>query len=208
MIGIILAHGKAQKMFDLHLTNWEAVFDKICVVCPLDDIVQYSGDVYSLGLSEHHGYWNCERMRYACELAARHENACILEYDTLVFNLPQPDDSLRGCGPRHDYNQDFGAPWYTHSPWITSRSKYDALSKYSVITGKHEYCDRWLAEACDILGIKPSPLESYYTPPCGYIRNSDEWKSMVIVAHSTNLSAIHGIKEEFLSKTISAIRKI
>jgi|688.fasta_scaffold02355_28 hypothetical protein len=208
MIGIILAHGKAQKMFDLHLPNWEAVFDKICVVCPLDDIVEYHSEVHSLGLSEHHGYWNCERMRYACQIASSYADACIVEYDTLIYNLPYTDDTLRGCGPMYDYEPNFVAPWFTHSPWMTTRENFNAISKYEVLEGKHEYCDRWLAEACVVLGIKPSNLESYYTPCCGYIRDANEWKNMVTSAHSKNLSAIHGIKEEFLSKTISAIRKI
>ena len=208
MIGIILAHGKAQRMFDLHLQNWEKVFKSICVVCPSDDVVQYSGDVHCIGISEHHGYWTCERMRYSCKLAAQHESACILEYDTLLYNLPQPDDTLRGCGPSYDNNPNFGASWYTHSPWITKQSNFDSLSSYGVIADKHEYGDRWLPEACEVLGIKPSSLDSHCTPCCGYIRNSDEWRNMVIAAHSKNLSAIHGIKEEILSKTISAIRQI
>ncbi len=208
MNGIILAHGKAQHIFDLHLQNWKRVFNHISVICPSDDIVDYDGEVHPLGLSEHHGYWNCERMRYACELSASYSDACIIEYDTLIYNIPQPDDTLRGCGPMFDYKPDFIAQWFMHSPWILSQSNFKRVSEYNVIEGKHEYCDRWLAEACVVLGINPTNLESYYTPCCGYIRNSDELRDMIQSAHSKNLSAIHGIKEEIISKLISAIRKI
>lgn len=208
MTGIILAHGKAQKMFDLHLENWKKSFEELYVICPSDDIVQYEGLVYDLGLSEHHGYWNCERMRRACELAAQCEKAYIVEYDTLTFNLPEPDETLRGCGPMYDYRSCFRASWFTHSPWTTSQTNFEKISKYEVIDGRHEYCDRWLAEACEVLGIKPSGFDSYYSPCCGFIRDSDEWKDAVVASHSSNLSAIHGIKEEVISKTICAIQRI
>jgi hypothetical protein len=207
MTGIILAHGKAQAAFDLHMSNWEDVFNEICVICPADDPIEYSGLVYEIGLSEHHGYWNCERMRRACELAATYESACILEYDTLVYSLPSPDDTLRGCGPMYDYRPNFMSTWFTHSPWILSQDNFKRVSKYEVIDWKHSYCDRWLAEACVALDIEPSELESFYTPCCGNIRDSDEWKESVVAAHTKNLNAIHGIKEELHSKIISAIRK-
>jgi hypothetical protein len=207
MTGIVLAHGKAQSTFDLHMSNWADVFNEICVICPADDPVEYSGLVYEIGLSEQSGYWTCERMRRACELAATYESACILEYDTLVYSLPLPDDTLRGCGPTYDYNDSFISTWYTHSPWILSQDNFKKVSKYEVKDGQHDYRDRWLAEACTTLDIEPSELESFYTPCYGHIRNSDEWKAAVITAHSKNLSAIHGIKEELHFKTISAIRK-
>lgn len=207
MIGIILAHGKAQAAFDLHLLNWTEVFEQIHVICPADDTIRYSGVVHEVGSSEHHGYWTCERMRRACELAAMYENACILEYDTLVYDLPQADCTLRGCGPMYDNLPRFASPWFMHSPWIMSRDNFKRVSDYKVYKGRHEYGDRWLAEACDALGIEPTKLENFYTPICGNIRNSDEWKDSVIAAHSKNLNAIHGIKEELHSKTILAIRK-
>jgi hypothetical protein len=208
MTGIVLAHGKAQDVFDLHVSNWISMFNEICVICPADDPVEYSGLVYKIGLSEHHGYWNSERTRRACELAATYDSACILEYDTLVYNLPTPDNTLRGCGPMYDNKPNFISAWFMHSPWILSQDNFKKVSKYDVIDGRHEYSDRWISEACVTLDIKPSGLETFYTPRCGNIRNSDEWKDSVVAAHSKNLSAIHGIKEEILSRTISAIRKI
>lgn len=208
MIGIILAHGKAQKIFDLHLENWKAAFDSICVICPIDDIIQYPGYIHMVGLSEHNGYWTCERMRYACELAAAYPSACIVEYDTLVFDLPDPDITLKGCGPMFDHKPEYTSTWYIHSPWITSRENFRSLSKCKVDPDRDRFCDRWLAEAAVSLDIWPNKLASYYTPPCGYIRDSNEWKNAVIAAHSENLGAIHGIKDELLSKTISAVHRI
>ena len=208
MNGIILAHGAAQSIFDLHLSNWSEIFDELCVICPSDDVVLYDGELHSLGLSEHHGYWNCERMRYACELAAMKKSACILEYDTLVYDMPLPNTTLQGCGPMYDYRPHYASKWFMHSPWIMSSDNFGKVAEYAVVQGRHEYCDRWLAEACDALGIAPSALPCFYTPPCGFIRNSEEWRNAVNRAHSSNLSAIHGIKEEILSKTIYAIRKI
>lgn len=208
MIGIILAHGKAQTIFNFHLENWKSKFESIHVICPNDDIVDYVGHVHLVGRSEHNGYWTCERMRYACEIASNHSSSCIVEYDTLLFDLPNPDSTLKGCGPMFDYRSEYSSPWYMHSPWITSSENFLNLSKYKVDPAKDRFCDRWLAEAAVDLEITPSGLNSFYTPPCGYIRNSDEWRNIIVKAHSKNLSAIHGIKDELLSKTISAIRKI
>lgn len=199
MTGIILAHGAAQQVFDQNATTWSNWFDEMIVVCPEDDRVQCNGiTVYPYGQSQHNGHWCCERFRYACELASTRKEACIIEYDTLLFgNAPKPEHNIvKGCGPMIDHDPG----WYMHSPWILTQRDYRKISKYHADFKDNRFCDRWLTSVCDDLGIKPQPLVKHYTPPAGY---TDDYREAIKQATiDPTILAFHGIKTVSAAKSI------
>ena len=181
MTGIIVIHDIGRDLLDLRLANWSGWFDNFEFVVPADSVpTNMPGTVYSLGASCRGGRPQLERMRMACKLAARHDQAVIVQFDTLLFGKPVipvkgiiaagfvlkksdevlPKGWLAGLGkdtsrriPENWWTSHV-SDWFSHSPWICAQEDYAALSRIDVDIEK-DWIDRWLAAACDICGIVP-----------------------------------------------------
>ena len=209
MIGIVLAHGKAQNVFDAYVDNWRLYFEEIHVVCPEDDSIESSFKTHKVGYSQHHGFWTCERHRYSYELASTFESACVFEYDTLFFAPPKNPQkgAVLGCGPMYDYNKSFSSTWFMHSPWIMHKDDYAEACKFNADFKNTQYSDRWSSEVCDNLRVVPMPIGNHYTPSCGTICNNDEYVNALLKAKEKDLCVIHGIKDLHLALNIFLIRE-
>jgi hypothetical protein len=202
MTGIVLAHGKAQEVFDINLKTWANWFNRIIVVCPEDDLIQGANlEVYGVGLSEHHGEWNCERCRFAFELGSslstnERDIVCVLEYDTQLFGNPPKvcADVMLTIGPMTDNRKEFLSAWYAHSPWCVTVKDAGRIATYHRTYGNSNYCDRWLAAVCDNLKITPRKIENSYSPDTGTI-NFRHLFDKAIYAASHGATAIHGCKK-------------
>jgi len=201
MIAIILAHGKGQNILDLNLEtikNWCTDFE---IICPEDDPVFGYKNIHLRGRSEHNGVDSVERMRYACEVASKHKQAFIVEYDTMCFSkAPKAKKGkLLACGPFYDLDGPFKSKWYSHSPWVLSQTDFKKLAKCPTAELETNFPDRWLAAACDSLAIEPSGLDGWYS------RNSidtDEYLNDAIVARKCGAIAIHGIKTSIVYEAL------
>jgi hypothetical protein len=210
MTGFVLGHGAAQEMFDVHRRTWSNWCDHLEVICPEDDSIKTDLKVHPHGLSEHHGMWNCERQRFACELASMHASACIFEYDTLLFgDAPVPTaNQCIASGPVWETREhSFPANWFSHSPWTLHKDDYAKIAAYSPTYLKQEYCDRWLAAVCDDLKIAPVALQDYHSPVCGSVNTLKEWHEAYTSAKNPNIKAIHGVKDFGLSVSILHIKR-
>lgn len=210
--GIVLAHGGVADTVRRHLPDWLAHFDDLVFVTPENDMLSFSMIgrdfmVHGRGLSCHNGHDACERMRFACGLAAGAERAVVFEYDTLFFReIPLCPESVAmgSCLFTHDFkgfNKDFKSGWWLHSPWLADPSGWLGLSKIGVGL-EPTYPDRWHAAACDAAGLKPHALSK------GYSQNSIIEAAHVAEAVSAVLNgaaAIHGVKcQEVLNKIKAA----
>ena len=195
MIGIILVHGKAQTVLERNITTFHNWCDDYEFICPADDPITGYNNVFLRGKSQHNGLDTVERMRYACERASMHENAVVLEYDTLLFKKPPTakGNELHTCGPFPDSNTRFKSNWWSHSPWLTTRENFYELSQCPLIELEEFFPDRWMAAACDRLGIVPVGLSNWFS------RNSidtPEIEKAAIDAKKKQAVAIHGVKTE------------
>jgi hypothetical protein len=195
MIGIILAHGKAIETIKRNMNTWSAWCTDYEYICPSDDPLVGFDNVYTSGLSKHNGHDTVERMRYACERAANHKKACVLEYDTLIFDSPPviKGNVLYGCGPFYDSNPRFKADWWSHSPWLTSQKNFKKLSACPTDELETHFPDRWIAAAADYCGIKASAYKLWWSQNS---IDTPQFEIESLVARKDGAIAIHGVKTE------------
>lgn len=202
MNGIVLAHGSAKDIFDLHYKTWIEFLDDIEIICPEDDPI-FKEDCTTImrGRSEHSGNNICERQRLAFERAGLSKSAAVvvLEYDVLLFDsLPQPKDmEILGCEKRRD-GQKFVSSWYSHAPWVVTPSTAAKIGKCRSFYSAR-YSDRWLAAVCDNLKIQHHKLDNSYSPFGGNAHTSEMQYDMVRAVFN-GAKYIHGNKNILTSK--------
>lgn len=188
MTGIVIAHGGAVDVVNMNYSNWADAFSAICIITPTDDPLPSS---ITCGLSCHHGAATIDRMKLAVALAASCNQAAILEYDTLVWNLP--DFVTSGellCGRLFENgNPEFLAPQYAHSPWLGTKETWIRLlsSGNDMQSG---WPDRWLCAAAYQDNIRLRSLDGF---SCDW-----GWDEVVmenaIKARRDGARSIHGMK--------------
>ena len=188
---IVLAHAKAWETNARHRQNWDKSFQEIQLVFPTDDTCI---GALSLGSSCHHGPATIDRMKFAIALALQWPQACVMEYDTLVWDLPEVIESgVVLCSrvfPNHDGQ--FGAQDYGHSPWLaTKETWWRILQAGDDLQGG--WPDRWLACAARKAGVKLKGLRDGFSADW-------TWDKVVIenavAARKRGAQAIHGFKSK------------
>jgi hypothetical protein len=193
MTGIVLVHGKATETLKHNMNTWSAWCTDYEFICPTDDQLLGYDNVYTSGISQHNGHDTVERMRYACERAANHKEACILEYDTLLFGSPPTTKGnvLYGCGPFHDVNPRFKADWWSHSPWLTSQKNFKKLSSCPTVELETHFPDRWIAAAADRCGMRAAAYKLWWSANS---IDTLQYEKESLEARQNGAIAIHGIK--------------
>lgn len=194
MTGIILVHGKALNTLLLNMQTWNTWCNQYEFICPSDDPLNGFDNVYCKGASQHNGHDSVERMRYACERASKYKNACILEYDTMLFHSPpKPSkNQIYGCGPFYDDNIRFKSKWWSHSPWLTSMNNFKKLSVCQTDELETHFPDRWISAAADYVGLTPVSYKSWFS--VNSIDTPQYEKEAITARHINSAIAIHGVK--------------
>jgi hypothetical protein len=198
MTAIILTHLAASDTTIRHIPIWLKFFDSLIFICPEDAPFYNSvGTTHLSGLSCHSGFEACKRMRYACEIAAEHNECIIIEYDTLIFKQPEIiKNKILGSALFVNEMPTFMSKWWIHSPWLTTQDNWKKLSKTSIDI-EATYTDRWLAAACDYNEILPGSLPYSYST--NYFKNTIEnwWEIEAATgAVMSGAVAIHGVKTQ------------
>jgi hypothetical protein len=204
MHGIILAHGKANAVTNLHKITWDRYFDSYEILSPEDDPAFLTNvKTNTRGRSEHNGAHTIERQRYAFELASKHPVATVIEYDTILLDrLPIPNDmELLAC-QRCEDGQTFVSHWYAHCPWVVTAKTAETIASYIDKFTEAKYGDRWLAAVCDDAGISHRTLPNSYSPHGGNVHTINEVTTIRNLVNSDSVSYIHGNKEITLSRQI------
>ena len=204
MHGIILAHGKAKEITELHKITWDRYLDSYEVISPEDDPAKIIHTKTNLsGLSEHCGYHTVERQRYAFELASKHPVSAIIEYDVILLDrLPIPNDMELFAAKRCEDGQTFVSKWYAHCPWVITQNTAELIASYKDKFYDATYGDRWLAAVCDDAGIKHQTIPNSYSPFGGNVYNCREERAMLHEINRKNARYIHGNKKYETSKQI------
>jgi len=204
MHGIILAHGKAKEITELHKITWDRYLDSYEVISPEDDPAKIIHTKTNLsGLSEHCGYHTVERQRYAFELASKHPVSAIIEYDVILLGkLPVPNDMELFAAKRCEDGQTFVSKWYAHCPWVITQNTAELIASYKDKFYDATYGDRWLAAVCDDAGITHRTIPRSYSPHGGTVNNEREARLLERAAYNDSPICIHGNKIFKLSKRI------
>jgi hypothetical protein len=204
MHGIVLAHGKANAVTNLHRITWDRYFDSYEILSPEDDPAFLTNvKTNTRGLSEHNGLHTLERQRYAFELASKHPVAAVIEYDVILLDrLPIPNDmELLAC-QRCEDGSVFVSHWYAHCPWVITSKTAEIISSYKDRFVEALYGDRWLAAVCDEVSIACKTLPNSYSPHGGNVHTIHEVTEIQNLVNSNCVSYIHGNKEITLSRQI------
>jgi hypothetical protein len=204
MHGIIIAHGKAKKIIELHKITWDKYLDSYEIVSPKDDpAVLTNVKTTTCGLSEHNGAHTLERQRFAFELAARHTTAAVIEYDVILLdNLPIPNEMTLLSAKRCKDGQVFVSDWYSHCPWVVTKKTAKTIASYKNKFVDAKYGDRWLAAVCDAAGISQMTLPNSYSPFGGNVYDIREERALQHAVNRCNAHYIHGNKKYDVSKHI------
>ena len=204
MHGIVLAHGKANAVTNLHRITWDRYFDSYEIISPEDDPVSLTNvKTNTRGLSEHNGPHTIERQRYAFELASKHPVDAVIEYDTILLErLPIPNDmELLAC-QRCEDGQTFVSHWYAHCPWVLTSKTAKKIASYKDKFLEAKYGDRWLAAVCDDASIECKTLPNSYSPFGGNVHTLHEVRTLKNLANRNRALYIHGNKKVTASKQI------
>lgn len=189
MNAIILAHGKAWGTCDRHSVSWRSAFNWFDYVSPIDDVIDPSKAV---GESCRNGQGAIDRIRFAVELASDEEMCCVMEYDTVfALKTPLPDtgwpEGLLCSCIFDNYQEEFGAAIYGHSPWITSGDNWRKILEHGD-DPQGGWPDRWLAIAAQKAGIPLLGMTAGYS-------YDGEWTPEIIAeATKVRRAVYHGVK--------------
>lgn len=191
MKAIVITHNGAKEATERHAVNWKRAFDGLFFISPSDDWLPGS---LAFGLSCRNGRGAIERMIFAATLASRFPVACVMEYDTYfpaskIQDDFLPQDSLACSAIFENYQPEFSAPIYGHSPWIARGEDW-----WKIVTHAGDsqggWPDRWLADAAERAGVRLLGLENGFS--CDGIWNADT----IAEAARPNRPVIHGLKTE------------
>lgn len=204
MHGIIIAHGKAKPITELHRISWDKYLDSYEIVSPEDDPAFLTNVKTTVcGLSEHNGEHTIERQRYAFELASHHTTAAVIEYDTILLrSLPIPNEMELLSAQRCKDGLVFVSDWYSHCPWLVTQKTAKIIAAYKNKFIDAKYSDRWLAAVCDDAAISQHTLSNSYSPFGGNIHNMRDARAMMLAIRRGGALYIHGNKKLKVSKQI------
>lgn len=204
MHGIVIAHGKANAVTNLHKITWDRYFDSYEILSPEDDPAFLTNvKTVTRGLSEHNGIHTIERQRYAFELASKHTVAAVIEYDVILLDrLPFPREMEVLSSSKYTDGQTFVSDWYSHCPWVVSKKTSEIIASYKDKFVDAKYSDRWLAAVCDDAKISHRTLPNSYSPFGGNVHNSYEVRAMKTAINRNRALYIHGNKNVIISKQI------
>lgn len=201
MTGIILAHGAAADCVSRHWSNWQAAFSEIILISPTDDPLPNSCQI---GTSCRNGQGIMERMFFASVMASRFPSCAILEYDALAFlNMDRLDiqSGAMYCSVVFQNDDDrFAASTYGHCPWIATGADWWKIARAGA-DFQHGNNDRWLAQACQLSGIKQFGTINSYSTDRDW---PEERISEAIQAKRDGAIFIHGVKSEEVFNRIMA----
>jgi len=128
---IILAHGKAQAVFDQHLPLWKKHGLPIVVFSPTDDQVDPRGLSHlNFGTSSKNGPCTVERMRYVIEFVSRSkfDVSVIFEYDSICLKAElTPRSGLHGIVHENKDPVRFMTMRYALAPWMLDRESANKM---------------------------------------------------------------------------------
>jgi hypothetical protein len=205
MHGIVLAHGKANAVTNLHRITWDRYFDSYEILSPVDDPAFITNvKTNTRGLSEHNGLHTLERQRYAFELASKYSVAAVIEYDVILLDrLPIPNDMELYASEQYDDGQFFITNWYAHCPWVVTKKTAKIIASYRDRYQNAVYSDRWLAGVCEDANITHHCIHRSYSPHGGSVNSEHEENLLKDAVHGSHrLTCIHGNKGMPISKEI------
>jgi hypothetical protein len=206
MHGIVLAHGKANAITNLHKITWDRYFDSYEILSPEDDPAFLTNvKTTTRGLSEHNGNHTIERQRYAFELASKHPVAAVIEYDVILLDrLPIPNDMELLASEKYDNGEVFATNWYAHCPWVVTAKTAETIALYVDRYLETRYSDRWLAAVCDDANIIHRTIPGSYSPHGGTVNSMQEVRLLkyALRGRQKRLICIHGNKLVKVSKEI------
>lgn len=203
MHGIILTHGNAKEITELHSITWNKYLDSYEILCPQDDAIYLQNIKTTLcGLGEHHGNHNIERQWTAFEIASKYKVSAVMEYDTVLLDkLPIPDDMQLYANHRFENGEIYVADWWSDCPWVVTQKTAKIIASYKSRFLDAIYCDRWLSAVCDDSNIIHKTIPYSYSP---FGEKTDRHRIIEIKTAIRKYGAkcIHGNKDIELAKQI------
>lgn len=189
MRAIVLAHGGAAEAVARHMPNWKAAFSLIHLISPVDDYLEGS---FPMGQSERWGMGCLERLSFAMAMAGWDDEACVMEYDTLVLKKfhEVPADSLVCSVVYSSSNPKFTAKTFGHSPWV---AKGEVWRRLLMAGGNTELGvpDRWLGLAAETGGINLMTFRGAFSCDGEW---TEDVRGRARQAVDDGAPAVHGVK--------------
>src|SRR5208337_763231 len=132
-VAMVLAHGRAQDVFDRHLPLWKSHGVPVVVCTPEDEPIQTQEEKWVYGLQSHSGVHSRSRLIYFLSRFVNftdHTHAVLFEYDSFCL---QPDIRLHmgngvfGILSSSMEPQRFISLRYPLPPWTVDRESAKAL---------------------------------------------------------------------------------